>query len=112
MAKERIFKLKKEDIQELVTGMGGCLATDKITVDGEAVDYMYREEPANKADSGWCFFSGTEDQAYIDDVDNTAAYNVNTIANYDPAIIPYLRMPVGSKMERIAGTDQFQMITE
>lgn len=46
--------------------MGGCFATDKITVEGELVDYMVREEPNNEFDSGWQFFSGTEDQAYID----------------------------------------------
>lgn len=45
--------------------MVGALATDKIVVDG-IVGYMYREDAINDADSGWWFFSGTEDQDYID----------------------------------------------
>jgi hypothetical protein len=90
--------------------MGGCVATDKITVDGEVVDYMYREESGYEMDSGWRFFSGTEDQDYVDNAANSAIYDVNTIANYDRAIIPYLDLPVGIQLERIRGTDKFQVI--
>lgn len=52
--------------------MGGCIATDKITVDGEPVDYMYRDEPHNDMDSGWRFYSGIEDQEYVDEAENSA----------------------------------------
>ena len=37
-------------------------------------------------------------------------FEVNVIANYDPAIIPYLKMPVGTELEREEGTDNFQEI--
>ncbi|AYL95562.1 DUF2185 domain-containing protein [Mucilaginibacter celer] len=104
------FKLKPEQIKQLITPMGGCLATDKITVDGLGVDYMYREDAHNELDSGWRFFSGTEDQAYVDDPNNTSVYDVNTIANYDPAIIPYLNLPVGAELERVRGTDEFDVL--
>jgi hypothetical protein len=110
MSKEKKFKLSKDEIKELVTGVGGCLATDRITVDGELVDYMYREESSFDVDSGWRFFSGTEDQEYIDNPDNSAVYDINTIANYDKAIIPYLHLPTGTQLERIRGTDNFQII--
>jgi hypothetical protein len=33
-------------------------------------------------------FSGDESQAYTDDPGKWALYDVNTIANYDPTIIP------------------------
>lgn len=90
--------------------MGGCIATDKITLEGELVDYMIREEPNYDMDSGWQFFSGTEDQEYIDNPENSAIYDVNTIANYDKAIIPYIHLPVGTQLERIRGTNTFQII--
>ncbi|HZP59545.1 MAG TPA: DUF2185 domain-containing protein [Opitutaceae bacterium] len=61
-----------------------------------------------KADSGWRFFSGEEDQAYVDDSSHTMIYDVNTIANYDPAIIPYLTAPFGSAFGRVAGTERFE----
>ena len=71
---------------------------------------MYREAPDNDIDSGWRFFSGTESQDYADDATNTSLYEVNTIANYDSAIIPYLDSPFGTQLERVAGTSEFQVV--
>jgi hypothetical protein len=68
MATTKQFKLHPEEIVTLASGYGGCIATDKITVEGEPVTYMYREAPQNELDSGWRFFADTEDQAYIDDL--------------------------------------------
>jgi hypothetical protein len=112
MASEKHFKLKANQIIQLITPMGACIATDKITVEGELVDYMVREEPNNDIDSGWQFFSGTEDQEYVDNAENLAFYDVNTIANYDQAIIPYLDLPFGTQLERVRGTDKFQIILD
>lgn len=95
------FKLKAEDIKPLKTGLGGCIATDRITVDGYPVNFMYRGNPVNPQDSGWCFFSGiNEDEAYMNDSANSTVFDVNTIANYDPSIIPFLDAPLGSVFER------------
>jgi hypothetical protein len=109
--KPKKFKLKKEEIKQLLKrSLGAGMATDKIMVDGELVDYMYRDEPFNDVDSGWRFLSGTEDQDYVDDADHWAFYDLNTIANYDTAIINYLELPVGTELERIKGTDKFEEI--
>lgn len=55
------FKLSTEEIKLLVEGMGGCFATDMITVEGKPVRFMYREAPDNEIDSGWRFMTGYED---------------------------------------------------
>lgn len=110
MSAPKKYKLPADKIIDLANGFGACLATDKITVDGELVDFMYREDPAFEADSGWRFFSGTEDQDYVDNPDNSAFYDINTIANYDKAIIPYLHLPAGTELERVKGTDKFQFL--
>ena len=94
------FRLSAEQIRPLAPGHGACFATDRITVDGEPVRYMYREAPDNDVDSGWRFLAGTEDQAYLDDSAKIGLYDVNTIANYDPDIIPLLDAPEGSAFER------------
>jgi len=107
---QKNFKLKAEEIQDLATGFGGCIATDMITVDGRKVAFMYREAADNEVDSGWRFMSGYESQEYMDDAANHAAYDVNTIANYDPDIIPFLSMPVGSTFERRDGTGDFEQV--
>lgn len=104
------FKLKGNEIEQLISPMGGCVATDAITVEGRKIKFMYRHTPSNKLDSGWQFFSGTETQEYLDNAKNSAIYDVNTIANYDAAIIPYLDLPIGTELERVEGTDSFRVI--
>ena len=50
------LKLKGKDIKPLLEwdGPSGCIATDKITVEGFKIGYMYREKPNPKyPDSGW-----------------------------------------------------------
>ncbi len=100
MPEKKKFALDAAQIKPLATNRGGCIATDKITVGGHKVGYMVRDPPRNSGDSGWQFFSGTESQAYLDDADNCAIYDVNTIANYDPDVIPYLDAPMGASFER------------
>jgi len=71
---------------------------------------MYREASDNDSDSGWRFFSGEESQEYVDDPDNLSLYDVNTIANYDPEIIPYLDAPIGSAYERAESDEGFRRV--
>jgi hypothetical protein len=97
---DKPLKIAGANIKPLAEGHGGCFATDSITVDGNKVGYMYREKPDFEHDSGWRFFSGKESQEQIDDPAHTDVYDVNTIANYDPAIIPFLNSPVNSAFER------------
>lgn len=108
----KAFKLKAEEIRPLVTGYGACFATDMITVEGFPVRFMYREAPGNYIDSGWRFMSGFESDEYMDDPNNAEIYDVNTIANYDPAIIPLLDEPAGSVFERAEQSEQFERVTD
>ena len=96
----KTFRLKGGDIKPIAMGYGACIATDRITVDGEPVGYMYREEPEDPVDSGWVFMAGTETQDYMDDPANSGVYDVNTVANYDSDIIQFLDAPVGSRFSR------------
>lgn len=94
------FKLSPEEIAPIVIGAGGCLATDRIVVDGSPVGYMYRETPLNKEDSGWRFFAGDEDEQYMANNEHHGVYDVNTIVNYDPSILPFIDLTVGAALER------------
>lgn len=98
--KEKIFKIPKESLVTLIESKMAGIATDSITVDGNLVRYMYREAPEKSYDSGWRFFSGIEDQNYVNDANNLSYYKLNTIANYDPSILPFLDAPIGSSFEK------------
>jgi hypothetical protein len=99
------------ELERLVPSMGYCIVSNKITVDGMKIGFMYREEPADNDDSGWRFLSGTENQKYLDDESNSDIVDVNTIANADPSIVSYLKMPFGTDLERKEDTDEFHLIT-
>ena len=89
---------------------GGCIATDRITVDGMPVGYMYREIANNSADTGWRFFAGDEDDSYMDEVSNHGVFLVNTIANYSPEILMYLDTNEPCAFERIDDSKRFRRI--
>lgn len=99
----KTYALSAEEIRPLASGHGGCIATDMITVHGKEVGYMVREPTERRHDSGWCFMSGEESQEYMDNPENHAIYDVNTIANYSPDIVPFLGAPPGSAFARDEG---------
>ncbi len=91
------FKLYLTDWE----GPSGCFATDHITVLGKKVGWCYREQPTEgRPDSGWRFFSGEESEDYVNDAQNTEVYDLNTICNYDPDVLPLLSAPVGTAYMR------------
>lgn len=106
------FKLPKDQIKPLAEGHGACIASDMITVDGYPVRFMYREAPDSDVDSGWRFMSGFEDDGYMDNPDNYAFYDINTIANYDPSIIPFLTAPEGSAFEKTIEAERFLSVAD
>ena len=104
------FKISPEEFVTFIKNGGGCMATDKITVEGRDVGYMYREEGSHEHDNGWRFFAGDETQEYIDNPSHSEIYDINTIANYDPAILEHIDAPYGTAWERIEGTNRFREV--
>lgn len=95
------FRIKSDDVKPLVESTGWCLATDRVMVDGQPIGYVHREAPVAGGDSGWRFFAGDEDDAYMAKDENHGVYDLNTVANYDPAVIPYLAAPPGSRFDKV-----------
>ncbi|RKQ12508.1 DUF2185 domain-containing protein [Oceanobacillus bengalensis] len=86
-------------IKRFIDSNVGCIATDRITVDGCKVGFMYREEPLDgQPDSGWRFMAGDESEEYMGNPDNHSVYQVNTICNYDEDIIPLLHAAPGTNV--------------
>ena len=101
--RNRNYHVKAEDVKDLLPdweGADGCIATNRITVEGCKVGYCYREKPDGGWDSGWRFTAGDESEAYMDDPNNAGIYKLNTICNDDPDIIPLLRTPAPCAFER------------
>lgn len=88
------FRLQAEDIVPGLAPEDGCLATDRIVVNGRAVGYMYRDG------SGWVFTAGDETPEYLADPGHLNVLTLNVIANCDRAIVPYLQAPPGAAFIR------------
>ncbi|CUO42171.1 immunity protein Imm33 domain-containing protein [Enterocloster clostridioformis] len=101
--RNRDYHVKAEDVKPLLSdwkGADGCIATNRITVEGYKVGYCYREKPDGDWDSGWRFTAGDESEEYMDDPNNAGIYKLNTICNDDPDIIPLLNTPTPCAFER------------
>ena len=101
--RNRNYHVKAEDVKDLLPGWegaDGCIATNRITVEGCKVGYCYREKPDGGWDSGWRFTAGDESEAYMDDPNNAGIYKLNTICNDDPDIIPLLNTSAPCAFER------------
>ena len=112
--RNRNYHVKAEDVKNLLkdwTGADGCIATNRITVEGCKVGYCYRENPDGDWDSGWRFTAGDESDNYMDDPNNSGIYKLNTICNDDSDIIPLLHTPAPCAFERDKN-DVFQQIEE
>jgi len=101
--RNRDYYVKAEDMKNLLPdweGADGCIATNRITMEGYKVGYCYRENPDGGWDSGWRFTAGDESVAYMDDPNNAGIYKLNTICNDDPDIISLLNTPAPCAFER------------
>ena len=101
--RNRDYHVKAEDVKSRLSdwkGADGCIATNRITVEGCKVGYCYREKPDGDWDSGWRFTAGDESEEYMDDPNNAGIYKLNTICNDDPDIIPLLNTPAPCAFER------------
>jgi len=101
--RNRDYHVKAEDVKSPLSdwkGADGCIATNRITVEGCKVGYCYREKPDGDWDSGWRFTAGDESEEYMDDPNNAGIYKLNTICNDDPDIIPLLNTPAPCAFER------------
>ena len=101
--RNRDFHVKAEDMKNLLPdweNATGCIATNRITVEGCKVGYCYREKADGDWDSGWRFTTGDESDEYMDDPNNAGIYSLNSICNDDPDIIPLLNTPAPCAFER------------
>ena len=101
--RNRDYYVKAEDMKNLLPDWEdatGCIATNRITVEGCKVGYCYREKADGDWDSGWRFTAGDESDEYMDDPNNAGIYGLNSICNDDPDIIPLLNTPAPCAFER------------
>ena len=102
----KTFRLSSNEIKILTDMKGGCIASDRITVDGQKVGYAYREDPDKNFsnDRGWRFLAGDESEEYLNNPNNFDVFEISTICNYDPNILDILDGKIGESYIRDSNT--------
>ena len=90
---------------------GYVFASKALVEQKRPVMYMYKEK-ASGGDSGWRFFAGFEDHAYINNPENIGIYSIETILAVDPSIQPYLGSLPSRAFERASKDEPFKRIDE
>ncbi len=94
--------MEKNNVIEFIQNAGACIVSKRI-INGEAkLKWLLREQPTEKSDNGWRFFSNLDDSEYINNPDNIIVCDFNTVANIEPAIIGIYLLPIGSDIQLVS----------
>jgi hypothetical protein len=78
-----------------------CIVSNKILMDNERIGLLYRNEVIKlengRTDSGWCFMSGNESEAYLNNPENFTFTTLGKVLNLNDAFIQFLDEPEGSE---------------
>lgn len=84
----------------------------KRAIENNLVGYCYRENTEFKIDSGWRFIYGDEDEAYLDNPDNTITQDLSEIAQWKPELKEILSSRRGFSFEWDNDTKSYIQTTE
>lgn len=90
--------LEGKEIIKFIENAGGCICTRSIWNGETTLRWCVREKPVNPADNGWRFIGATDDEDYINVVENNMVLDFNTVANIEPAILGIYDMPIGTDL--------------
>lgn len=92
-------KDKSKEMIKYIEHAGGCIVT-KSLLEGEShFKWLFREEPVNEIDNGWRAFGAEDTEEYVNNADNLAICDFNTLVNIEPVILNVYEMPVGADLE-------------
>jgi len=72
-----------------------CFVTNNILYEGEAIGYLYREEPDTEDDSGWRFTTGSETDEYMNDSENISYVSLGSVLREDDSVVNLLEHASG-----------------
>ena len=91
----------------IATRRVGCSVSKMVRVAGHPVGFLFRETPRDDRDSGWHLLAGPESAEYMADPANHAVYDLDSICEDHPEILPLLDAPVGSAFRRDRASGRF-----
>ena len=72
-----------------------CFVKNNILDEGEAIGYLYREEPDAEDDSGWRFTTGSETDEYMNNSENSSYVSLGAVLREDDSVVHLLEHTSG-----------------
>ena len=72
-----------------------CFVKNNILDEGEAIGYLYREEPDAEDDSGWRFTTGSETDEYMNNSENSSYVSLGVVLREDDSVVHLLEHTSG-----------------
>ncbi len=88
---------KQPEIKEYIRGAGGSIVSKSVLNGTSRLKWLFRQE--SEHGNGWVAFGDTDTQEYVDDAQNMAIVDFNTLANIEPTVVNVFYMPVGTDLE-------------
>jgi len=88
---------KQPERKEYIRGAGGSVVSKSVLNGTSRLKWLFRQEgvPGN----GWVAFGDTDTQEYVNDANNMAVVDFNTLANIEPTVVNVFYMPAGTDLE-------------
>lgn len=80
-----------------IQGAGGTIVTKSILDGTSKLKWLFRQEGGHG--NGWVAFGDRDSQEYVDDANNMAIVDFNTLADIEPTVVNVFYMPMGSDLE-------------
>lgn len=94
---ESADKEKQTGRKEYIRGAGGTIVSKSILNGTSRLKWLFRQDSG--MGNGWIAFGDTDTQEYVDDANNMAVVDFNTLADIEPAVLNVFYMPAGSDLE-------------
>lgn len=100
-----LFHKKREEKPEegqqktkvYIQGAGGTIVSKSVLNGTSKLKWLFRQE--SEHGNGWIAFGDTDTQEYVNDANNMAVVDFNTLANIEPTVVNVFYMPMGSDLE-------------
>ena len=80
-----------------IQGAGGTIVTKSILDGTSKLKWLFRQEGGHG--NGWIAFGDRDSQEYVNDANNMAIVDFNTLADIEPTVVNVFYMPMGSDLE-------------
>ncbi len=85
-------------MKQYIKGAGGTIVTKSLLNGTSKLKWMFRQDGVTNG-NGWVAFGDTDTQEYVDDANNMAIVDFNTLANIEPTVLNIFYLPVGADLE-------------